>query len=237
MTKLSVVPIDRLELPYSAQPWPFESERRGDIDAHFSKLQRQIPALWNGRVLLLREFSIADRVFRGACFETDFASFLAWRDWDFPDAGVHNCFGMGVLRSSDGAFLAGVMGPHTANAGKIYFPAGTPDPGDLVGDRLDLAGSVLRETAEETGLTPADFTADPGWFSVLAGPRIAQMKLLRANSEAEPLRARILDHLQREKEPELSGVRILRSPADFEPMMPSFMTAFLTYIWEGEAAR
>jgi hypothetical protein len=95
----------------------------------------------------------------------------------------------------------------------------------------------MREVAEETGLTPADFTADPGWFTVLAGPRIAQMKVLQADIDAEALRARILNHLASETEPELSGVRILRSPADFDPMMPAFMTAFLTYIWEGDAAR
>jgi 8-oxo-dGTP pyrophosphatase MutT (NUDIX family) len=237
MSDISVIPVDRLELAHSSWRWPFASERRGEIDAHFSKVQRQIPALWNGQVLLLRDFHIDDGVFRGACFETDFASFLSWRDWDFPGSGVHNCFGMGVLRGSDGAFVAGVMAPNTANAGKIYFPAGTPDPGDLVGDRLDLTGSVLREVAEETGLTTADFSVDPGWIATLAGPRIAQMKLLRADRPAAALRSRILDHLASEADPELVDVRILRSPADFDPMMPSFMTAFLSYIWGGEAGR
>ena len=96
----------------------------------------------------------------GAFLQTDFASFLAWRDWGFPEAGVTNCFSMGALRTSDGAWLMGVMAPHTAGAGKIYFPAGTPDPGDIVDGRVDLAGSVIREVAEETGLGADDFTED-----------------------------------------------------------------------------
>ncbi len=50
---------------------------------------------------------------------------------------------MGAVRASDGAFLLGVMGAHTANAGKIYFPAGTPDPDAMSsGETVDLAGSV-----------------------------------------------------------------------------------------------
>ena len=92
-------------------------------------------------------------------FETDFASFLAWRDWGFPDSDVFNGFGMGALRCADGAFVMGEMGHHTANAGRIYFPSGTPDLDDLSGDTVDIAGSVAREVEEETGLTPADYRA------------------------------------------------------------------------------
>ena len=56
---------------------------------------------------------------------------IAWRDWGFPDRAVRNCFSAGAIRASDGAFVLGVMGAQTANAGKIYFPAGTPDPSDV----------------------------------------------------------------------------------------------------------
>ena len=82
---------------------------------------------------------------RGSVLETDFASFVAWRDWGFPEAGVLNCFAMGALQASDGAFLLGVMGPHTVNAGRIYFPAGMPDLDDIVGGRLDLVAQPARE--------------------------------------------------------------------------------------------
>ena len=121
-SSFSVVPVDRLELSHSSWEWPFAQARRRQIDAHFGKLQRDKPALWNGRVLMLRDFSIDDRVFRGRTFETDYASLLAWRDWDFPDPTVKNSFAMGALRGSDGGFILGEMGPHTANAGKITSP-------------------------------------------------------------------------------------------------------------------
>ncbi len=45
-------------------------------------------------------------------------------------------------------FLLAVMGQHTLNAGQVYFPCGTPDPIDVVGDRVDLDASVQTEVLE-----------------------------------------------------------------------------------------
>ena len=231
MTSFSVLPVDRLEMGHSSWEWPFAHARRQEIDAHFAQLQRGKPELFNGHVLMLREFTIENRVFRGRTFETDFGSLLAWRDWDFPDPTVKNVYAMGALRGSDGGFILGEMAAHTANAGKIYFPAGTPDPGDISGGSVDLLGSVIREMEEETGLTPADFAAGAGWFTVLAGPRIAQMKLLQARAPAEELRERIVNFLATQEQPELTGIHIVRGPDDLKDAMPPFMATFLRHVW------
>ncbi len=231
MTEITIVPVERLELAFASRPWPFSSERRADIDAHFAELQRANPTLWNGRVLMLHEHDIRGPIFHGAYLETDFASLLAWRHWNFPDAAIKNCFAMGALQGSDGAFLLGVMSAHTSNPGYVYFPAGLPDLSDIDGTRVDLVHNLMREIGEETGLGQADFEAEPGWTTVLAGPRIAQMKRLRARETAAELRRRILANLAHEPQPELVDIRIVRSPADFDPMMPPFVTAFLRHVW------
>jgi hypothetical protein len=231
ITDIPIVRVERLDTRFAPRPWPFADARRADIDRHFAALKSAQPALWNGRVLLLHDYAVEGTVFRGAYLETDFASFIAWRDWDFPDRTIKNCFSLGALRGSDGGFLLGVMGAHTVNAGKIYFPAGTPDPDDIVGEEVDLAGSVWRELAEETGLVRADLVAEDGWYCVLAGARIALVKILQARETAELLRRRILAQLARERAPELADIRVVSGPADFDPMMPSFISAFLAYIW------
>ncbi len=231
MTHIPVVSIQRLDLAFAPRRWSFADERRAEIDAHFAMLRRGKPDLWNGRVLMLGEHALANGVLSGQFFETDFASLIAWKDWGTPDRSVTNCFAQGALQAADGAFLLGVMAPHTVNAGQIYFPSGTPEPGDVVGDAVDLAGSVLREVAEETGLGPDDFSAVPGWHVVLAGPRMALMQILRAPLDAEPLRRRILDHLASEQKPELADIRIVRGPADLDPKMQDFVLAFLGHWW------
>src|SRR5262245_40936183 len=210
----SIVPIERLELTYQPAPWPFAEQHRSEIDAWFADRQRKNPALWNGRVLMLARHEIAGSVFRGSFVPVDYASFLAWHDRGHPEAGVRDSFAAGVLRAADGAFLLGCMSATTANAGRIYFPCGTPDLSDVVGSVVDLDGSVRREVAEETGLTPADYDADPGWITVLQGPYIAHMKVMRLRQPASEMRERIVGFLARQRTPELSDIRIVRGPAD-----------------------
>jgi 8-oxo-dGTP pyrophosphatase MutT (NUDIX family) len=231
MPSARIVPIDRLNVGVAPFRWPFAEARRNDIAAHFEARRVTTPQLWNGRVLLMRDFAVAGGMLSGLYFETGFADFLAWRDWDFPDPAVVNCFPMGALRASDGAYLMGVMSDCTANPGRIYFAAGTPDRDDLRGDTVDLLGNVLREIGEETGLTVADLAISPGWHAVVDGPRVAVMKPVEVRVPAQEARARMLRHLAGEKEPELSDIRIVRSAADLDPAMPHFVTAYLTHMW------
>jgi hypothetical protein len=229
--KISIVPVERLDLSVTSRTWPFAIERRGEIDAFFAERQRQHSGMWNGRVLLLHDFAVTDGTFRGAFFETDYASFHAWSQWDFPDSSVKNGFAAGALRSADGAFVLGEMGPQTANAGHIYFPCGTPDPDDVTGSRVDFAGSLCREIAEETGIGEDSYQPEPGWFVIQAGPRVALIKVLQARDDAATLRRRIEEALAQQAAPELAGIRLVRSAADFEPMMAEFVTAFLSHLW------
>jgi len=222
-----VMHIDALELLLVPKPWSLATERRTDIDAFFEKLRQEKPAVWNGRVLLMHSQVVAGGVLRGEYMETDYASFAAWRHWGRPAAGVHDCFGAAAVASSDGAFLVGVMGPHTANSGQVYFPCGTPEPRDLVGNKVDLDLSIQRELKEETGLDAAGFAAEPGWTMVADGALIAQIKVLRSGETAAALRERVLAHIASEAHPELSGVRFVGKLADIDPAMPRFVTAFL----------
>ena len=219
--------VTTLDLTYEPWDWPFATRRRADIDAHFAAKQREKPNIWNGRVLLARRPAYASDRFSASYFDTDFASFLAWRDWGFVDASVFNGFGMGALRCADGAFVMGEMGAHTSTAGRIYFPAGTPDPDDIVGDRVDIAGSVTRELEEETGLTPADYEAAAHWDCVATGAAIALIRILNVAMPADVLRARIEANLARQKQPELSAIHLVRARTDISAAMPRFVAAFI----------
>jgi 8-oxo-dGTP pyrophosphatase MutT (NUDIX family) len=219
--------VTTLDLAVEEWSWPFALEHRAEIDAHFAAQVRKNPALWNGRVLLGRNPVFSGERLSASYFEIDFASFLAWRDWGFPDKSVFNGFGMGALLSSDGAFVLAEMGQHTANAGRIYFASGTPDLDDVRDGTLDMSASVERELEEETGLAPADYRTDALWHCVFTGPALAMIRILRVDMPGEALRARILGNLAAQPSPELSGIHLVRGAGDLTDAMPRFVTAFI----------
>jgi 8-oxo-dGTP pyrophosphatase MutT (NUDIX family) len=227
MTRALIHRVTTLDLPLAPWSWPFAEQRRAEIDAHFANVQRAKPKIWNGRVLLGRNPVFNENRFTASYFETDFSSFLAWRDWGFADQSVFNGFGMGALRCSDGAFVLGEMASHTANAGRIYFPSGTPDLDDIADGAVDLAGSVAREVAEETGLTPADYHADADWHCVVLGASVAIIRVLHVDMRGEHLREKIEKNLAWQSQPELSAIHLVRRLSDFTAAMPLFVTAFL----------
>lgn len=219
--------VTTLDLTLDGFRWPFAEHRRAEIDEYFATLRATKPQLWNGRVLLARDPAFTGATFSARYFETDFASIIAWRDWGFPDGAVFNAFGMGALRGSDGAFVLGEMAAHTANAGRVYFPSGTPDPGDVRGSIVDIAGSVARELTEETGLQPSDYTTDGVWHCVASGASVAMIRILDVPSPAATLRAKIMRAISAQTAPEFSAIHVVRGIDDFTAAMPDFVTAFL----------
>jgi 8-oxo-dGTP pyrophosphatase MutT (NUDIX family) len=123
------------------------------------------------------------------------------------------------------------MAAHTASAGRVYFPAGAPDPRDVIDGSVDFEGSIRREIAEETGLTYREFVVAPLWHTVIDGPVIGHFKVLSLNQNAQSARERILIHLASDPTPELADIRIARGPADLDEKVPRVTAAFLKSVW------
>lgn len=224
-----------LDMRYRPIDWPFARERRAEIDAHWAKVTAANPHVFNGQVLIQYGWTIEAGVYRASYSPVDYASFLAWRDFGWPDRTVRNGFAMAALQASDGAFVLGMMGAQTSNAGRIYFPGGTPDHDDVTPDgRVDLDGSLRRELSEETGLTPHEVMIENRWFGVVEGPRVAFLKPARLIWPAEEARAQLRRRLVTLAEQELGDIVIVRGAHEIrEPTMPPFAAAYMRAVFDG----
>lgn len=228
-TGCRLIPLERVEAVCEPYDWPWARTESATIERHWVTRRAAVPALFNGPVLLSRRHAISAGTLRASYFRTDYKSFLTFKELGFPDPDVRNGFAMAALRGSDGPFVLGVMGTGTANAGRVYFPAGTPDLNDLRPDgTVDLAGSVTRELHEETGLGEDDYRVEPGWTLVRSAGIAALMRPLRLRDTAAEAVARIRTTLLHQAEPELSDVVVVRSAADLDTeRMPVFIRAYL----------
>ena len=182
-------------------------------------------------MILLKDYRIENGMLSGSGFETDFASFVAWRDWNFPDRDVFNVFAMAAVRAADGGYLLGQMAAHTASAGLLYFPCGSPDLEDVSDGKLDLEGSAARELFEETGIDIATLSAEPGWSLVREQNFIALIKRFTAAENAQQLRKSILRYLASGAHSELSDIRVVTGRGDLTAQVPAFVAAFLKSVW------
>ncbi len=194
------------------------------------------PALFDGEVLVIAERTVSDDRFAAVYRPVRYSQFLHYMRHGAADGTTRNGFALAGLTSADGALMMGVMGGHTANAGKVYFPGGTPDLSDVVEGRLDLEGSARRELEEETGLSPEEVRVETGFWMTEDDKRTAFIKVMRSPLPADALRARILDALARQEEPELSDIHIVRTAGDLLPgRMPAFQLAYAQWWLEGGA--
>lgn len=230
-----IAPVHRLDFSFEPGGWTQMEPRRAEIETHFAHRAAANPHLWNGPILLLVRHAFAGGVLSGAFRQSDFATFTFWRDQGWRDEGMVNAFALAAIEGADGGFVLGVMGPHTASAGRIYFPGGTPDPSDITADnRVDLHASMLRELTEETGLRPCDIARDAGFTGLFDGPRVALMGRLVFDAPADELAERIRAFLAAEKRPELADVAVVTGEADITPAMAPFAVDYMRWRWAGK---
>jgi 8-oxo-dGTP pyrophosphatase MutT (NUDIX family) len=231
---LLITRVPRVEARCEPMEWAWAKQNQEQIQANWQRRLARTPAMFNGRVLAIREMELTHEVCRNVYFEVDYADFVAWIDMGHPDPTIANGFAMGALRGADGAYLCGVMHGHTANAGRVYFPAGTPDLSDLRPDgTVDLATSLTRELLEETGLSESDYHIEDEWIIVQRWPSVALMRLVTLPVSAEEGAQRILANIANQDPPELSDVRIVRGVADIDPKaMPLFLQSFFRWAFD-----
>lgn len=208
----SVFPITGIDIRYSDQAWPMPQAMREAVGETWARKFKENPHLWDGRIICVSVPEIdGNGVLRATAYEDAFSAFMTWCDQGFPEIGLRNLFGSSLIITSDNAIILGVMGETTANAGRIYPPAGSLEPRDVQPDgSIDVYRSTAIELLEETGLRYAD-AIEGELVAVFDGPRVSVARALYYPHTADALLATIRANLDRQEERELADVVAVRS--------------------------
>ena len=223
-----------------AYDWPFAKVEAAAIDAHWSRRKAEQPGFFNGRVLMMTAASMQTSSdgsqFSATLFEADFKSFLYWRETSHRDRTVRDAFGSALIRSREGHILLGRQHAGNINGGLAYPPGGFIDRRDIGPDgTVDIVASTGREVVEETGLDEGDLDPQGGLWLTTGGVQVSMAKEFRSPLGADALRARIIERLAGDPDPELADICIVRSIGDLADLrdgVPDFARVLVAAVLE-----
>lgn len=204
-----VLPVHEIDVRLLDTPHPYEGANASNIAANWQQEYAANPALFNGEMVLLSALQFSGARLIGACHPVRYATMLYWRKNKGPN-GVEHSFAFPALVARDDALVAIRMGRHTANPGRIYFPAGSFEPTDFIDNQVDLHGNMSREVMEETGLDIQSVRRDPHHHIYSENYSTAIFRRYWLDEDADTLARRIEQFVASEPDPEIEGPVVIR---------------------------
>lgn len=208
-----VLPVDVVDVRLDPGPHPLETSHRAEIEANWEREVAANPHLFDGTIVLVSEMSYRDGRLSGRCHAARYATFLFWRrNRDMPGTG--HFYAHAMLISSDNALVAIRMAPHTVNAGRIYFAAGSFEPRDFRDGVVDIDFNMVREVEEETGLDLTQAERGVRCYVLSTERGTVIFRRYRLPLTANDIVTRVNAFVASETDPEISGPVVIHSAAD-----------------------
>lgn len=205
----TVVPIQSYHLAVLPGIHPLEEAMREAVAENWAVEHAANPRLFDGRMILQHRIRLNGAAIEAEGYLSSFSTFLWWRKQQDRSGACH-LFGYPVIASSDGALIAVEMAPHTANAGQVYFAAGSLDASDVVDGVCDIAGNMRREVLEETGLDLKEAATDGLVYASYRPRRLTFFQIFQFDAVADDLIAAINLFAGEAEDQETSGAVAIR---------------------------
>ena len=223
-----ILPVDEIDVRLDPAPHPFERGNVEAIAAGWAAASAANPALFDGAMVLLSALNYSQGRLCGVCHVVRYSTFLHWRRHrDTKEA--HHAFAHAMPVSSEGALLAIRMAPHTLNAGKVYFAAGSFGPQDFAGGRIDIQANMAREVAEETGLDLDAAQPEVRHYLISTAGGVVIFRRYRFARTADALAASVRAHIVVDPDPEISEPVVLADRASRPAGLMAYMPALIDW--------
>lgn len=230
-----VLPVDVVDVRLDPGPHPLEISHEDAIAENWQREIAANPRLFNGTVVLVSEMTYKDGHLVGRCHAARYATFLYWRrNRDVPGTG--HFYAHAMLISSDGALVAIRMAPHTVNAGRIYFAAGSFEPIDFRNGVVDIDFNMVREVKEETGLDLNEARRGERCYLLSTERGTVIFRRYFLDETADEIAARIRAFVAGEAEPEIDEPVVIRNSRDLPEGLMPHMPPMIDWHFSGGAA-
>ncbi|MBN9548286.1 MAG: hypothetical protein J0H31_05230 [Alphaproteobacteria bacterium] len=227
-----ILPVDAIDVRLDPGPHPFALSNAQAIAENWRQEMAANPALFDGTVVLLSELAYRDSRLVGRCHAVNYSTFMLWRKRR-ENSGAEHAYAHAMLVAGDNALVAIRMGPHTVNAGRVYFAAGSFEPVDFRDGLVDVDFNMIREVGEETGLDLSAAERGQRYHALSTASGTVIFRRYRVAEPADQLARRISAFVAREDEPEIEGPIIIRDAADLPEGLMGHMKPLIEWHFSG----
>jgi len=217
-----ILPVDAVDVRLDPGPHPFSVDNAEAIAENWQHETAANPALFDGIVVLLSQLAYRDNRLVGRCHAVNYSTFMLWRKRR-ENSGAEHAYAHAMLVAGDNALVAIRMGPHTVNAGRVYFAAGSFEPVDFRDGLVDVDFNMIREVGEETGLDLSGAVRGPQWHALSTASGTVIFRRYHVDEPANEIARRISAFVAAEADPEIEGPVIIRHAADLPDGLASHM--------------
>lgn len=222
----AVIPLKSARIQIESSPLNYALEHEAAIITNWATDKAANPALFDGPFFMAEQAGVVGGAFNASYSRTRFATMMHWKKSASSTKPWH-IFAVGVIVSGDNKLIAGRMAASTSAAGRVYFPAGSFDDGDVIGDTIDIDGNMQREVKEETGVDLAQAGSfDDQIHLVTANRSIALFRRYYFDIAADELLRKIRDHIASEIDSELDDVTAISVAGEMGDATPLTFRAF-----------
>jgi 8-oxo-dGTP pyrophosphatase MutT (NUDIX family) len=222
----TVIPIKSAIVRIDSAPLRYELQHNAEINSNWESATTANPALFNGSFFMAEKAHMSAEAFEARYHRTRFATMMHWKANSSNDKPWH-IYGVGVIVSNDNKLIAGRMAPSTSAAGRIYFPAGSFDDDDVVGQHIDIEGNMHREVEEETGIVlPEAGRRDRDIHLITANRNIALFRRHYFDFSADELLERIRAHISSQVDSELDDITAISAVGEMGEATPLTFRTF-----------
>ncbi|RWO46748.1 MAG: hypothetical protein EOS12_10715 [Mesorhizobium sp.] len=208
-----ILPVDDIDVRLDPGPHPFARDNAEAIAENWQHEIAANPALFDGMVVLLSQLAYRDSRLVGRCHAVNYSTFMLWRKRR-ENSGAEHAYAHAMLVAGDNALVAIRMGPHTVNAGRVYFAAGSFEPVDFRDGLVDVDFNMMREVREETGLDLSGVERGKRYHAMSTSSGTVIFRRYHEMAPADEIARRISAFVATETEPEIEGPVIIRHAAD-----------------------
>ena len=228
------IPRDRMlevaetDIVFDSAPHPYEVEHAEAIEANWQGEAARNPALFDGKVMLFSRLAWRAGKLDASCHAVRFATYLYWRRTR-ASATAEHLYSHAMPVTSDGALVTVRMGAHTANAGRVYFAAGSLDLDDVRNGRIDIAHNMVREVREETGIDLSGCKRDAAYHGYSSNGGTVIVRRYYLAEPADVVERRIRHFIAAESDPEIAEAVIVRGEHDLPDGLAAHMPPLIAW--------